>query len=779
VESDFYARYAANGARQRLAEHLKGVADLAKGFAIAAVPANAAFAEAASLAGLLHDLGKYRDEFQTYLKAGDRAQRTTETAHSVYGAAAACFRFNSEAIAFAIAGHHSGLHDEEHLARLISGSKFKADARFPGLIHRAEPTAQIGALPSPPMIEVDDTPEGRRRYEFLTRILFSLLVDADRLNSEKWEKDQALGQPWTRRAMEFHAECLLQRLQAAREERATGHAPDSLNKLRNDIFDACLNRGKESPQGFFALTVPTGGGKTLSSMAFALSHAKCHNLRRVIVVIPFLSIIEQNARDYRQIFGAGQVLEHHSAIERPESARPSDTDLIEEPYQATDADRAMENWDAPVIVTTSVQFIETLFAAATSRARKLHNIARSVVVFDEVQTLPTHLLEPTLDVLRELKHRYAVSFLFCSATQPAFKKSASLKRGFEPGELSEIAPNPATIYQNLQRVSYRIESVDERWDWKRIADRIIAHDQALCVLNLRRQAFETWQAVRQRLQEEGRDDLKNGVFHLSSAMCPAHRLDVLGLSTTPPANNVNARLKAKKHCWVISTQLIEAGVDIDFPLVLRAMGPLDSIVQAGGRCNREGLLKDHAGKPCLGQVIVFYPEDNGLPPGIYAKATLITPNYLVTENLATDPDIFSNYFNELYQVTPTDHVRRGEHTIQQDRSEFNFRKVAERAKVIKDDTVSVIVPYGRAKQLIKSIKEDGPFDRDMHMLRRFQRYTVSLRRGPHSDLAKLEQVAALQPLLPGRLEIPVLSERCYDQHRGVVIENRAPDEFII
>jgi len=784
--------YAHSGSRndysdwQPLSTHLRNVAELAASFARDAQPIHPADSretpgqieclhKTAWCAGLLHDLGKYREEFQQYLKK--ERGRSTETAHAVYGAAAAGHRFDDLVSAFAIAGHHAGLYDMSGLAELVGGSKFRAEQRFAELLALVE--EEIGSLPGFKPLYIGDTEIDKRRHEFTTRMVLSMVVDADRLDSERWEKEQRFGRLWQRATTGLDAEELLQKLLKARDDEVREHPTDDLNSLRNGIFDACLHDGESLPQGFFSLTVPTGGGKTLSSMAFALAHAKRHELRRIIVVLPYLSIIEQNARKYRNVFGQDYVLEHHSAVESGEAPRPSDAD---EPAEASDMEKAMENWDAPIIVTTSVQFLETLFAASPGRARKLHNVARSMVIFDEVQTLPIHLLEPTLDVLRELKTQWGVSILFCSATQPAFKKSTSLKCGFDSGEVSEIAPDPNDLYKKLRRVNYHITLKDNPWNWKTLAEHILAQSQTLCVLNLRRHAFEVWQAVQYLLRERRHQSDLEGLFHLSSAMCPAHRLDLLGLSKAPPPNNIKARLKEKRPCWVISTQLIEAGVDVDFPIVFRALGPLDSIVQAAGRCNREGMLRDADGNPCRGNVIVFHPMDAGLPPGIYSRATSITPSYLDPERLAQDPDMFTRYFNELYQISPTDHAKKGEHTIQYDRGEFNFRRVAEHAKVIKDDTVAVIAPYGAAKEMVKEIREKDRKEEYRIMLRRLQRYMVNVRThaGPTSDYEKLQRFGAVQPLLPERLEIPVLGDPWYktDPPLGVVIENRPLEDYI-
>ncbi len=742
---------------QELEVHLAEVANLAEEFGKAIRPDEKSFAEIARLTGLLHDLGKYRTEFQEYLRK--ERQGGVDTAHAVYGAGKALFGHESLAAAFAISGHHAGLYDTSDLDLLVNGEKYQVRDRLIDILNHA--SEKIKSFELKETLQNGDTPETRLRYEILIRMLFSLLVDADRLNTEEWEKQQLFGSQWKRKVVSFEPLNLLQKLQEKRTEKSNNSKNADIRELRNGIFETCLNKGEKSPQGFFSLTVPTGGGKTLSSMAFALAHAKEHSLRRVIVVIPYLSIIEQNAKEYREIFGKENVLEHHSAVDIPRS----DID----PVQAQDIEKAMENWDIPIVVTTSVQFIETLFSASPAQARKLHNIAQSVVIFDEVQTLPTHLLEPLLDVLRELKNRYGVSFVFCSATQPAFKKTTNLKNGFVDDEIIEIAPNPDILYQSLQRVKYTVERFDSSWTWQDLAQKMIKHNQVLCILNLRRQAYELLVAIRSNLEERNSfSDLDESVFHLSSAMCPAHRLDRI--------NIIKDRLKTGKPCWVVSTQLIEAGVDIDFPDVFRAMGPLDSIVQSAGRCNREGLLIDENGKPRLGEVVVFNPQDGGLPPGIYSTATNITVAHLDITRLATDPNLFKEYFTELYQVSPTDYQRRGSHTIQHERAEFNFRKVDKMARVIKDDTIAVVIPYGKATDIIARIRKGQSFDRED--IRSLQRYMVNLRKGFHSDYDKLK--SALTPLIPERLEIPVLNKLFYDikTHRGVVVENLPPEELM-
>jgi len=554
-------------------------------------------------------------------------------------------------------------------------------------------------------------------------------------------------------------------------EKAAKSQAGELNALRNDIFQQCLEAA-ERPPGFFSLTVPTGGGKTLASIAFALRHAEQHGLRRIIVVIPYLSIIEQNAAQYRRIFDPdheGMVIEHHSAVVVPEDR---------EERQRSPLAYAAENWDAPIIVTTSVQFIESLFGNRPARCRKLHNIARSVVIFDEVQTLPSHLLNPPLNILRELKTHYGVSVVFSTATQPAFRHHAlSLQEGFVDNDVLEITRDTAETFQTLRRVRFRLPAKDETVDWRTLAEEIAERPQALCVLNVRRHAFEVWEALRHTLAPAERDT----VFHLSSAMCAQHRFDLLGDDKEPAVGTIRYRLLNKQPCRVISTQLIEAGVDVDFPIVWRALGPLDAIVQVAGRCNREGELQDANGHPTLGEVIIFRPTENSLPRGIYSIATGVTETLLArvdADTLGTDHTLFEQYFSQLYQYVDTDYTKSGECSIQEDRENWRFREVARKARVIADDTRPVIVPYGAGHDRLVEIRtrpqEKGKPRFNKTDLQRLQRFMVNLHQRDFDHLLALGQI---HPLLPN-LELYVLSEGFYHNHLGLLINQRPTEDFL-
>ncbi len=732
-----------SGKWQPLADHLRNVASLAKQFA-----APLGLAEEAELAGLLHDLGKYRDEFQAYLR-GERGS-SVETQHAVFGAAWAAEDGRSLlASALAVAGHHAGLHDCGELQSMFAKPVLRMKQTLPDLIARFE--AELSPLPVPP--SPPPWVKDELSTEIYARLIFSCLVDADRLDTACWPEA-----PPPDRALETGH--LLREIHAERAEKAAKNPHSPLAALRNRIFDTAIERAA-LPPGFFSLTVPTGGGKTLASMAFALAHAKAHDLRRVIVVIPYLSIIEQNAGEYRRILGENVVLENHSGV------RPRD-DAGEE--EKSRLELVSENWDAPVIVTTSVQFLESLFASSPSKCRKLHRIPRSVVIFDEVQTLPAHLLKPTFNVFRELAANYGTSFVFSSATQPAFRKSAALPDGFDPHELREIAPEPADLFRKLRRVNYHLPKKDENLDWPELAEQMAATPQALCVVNLTRHAKELWERLKQILPDG------DAPVHLSSALCPQHRLALIQI--------IRGRLSAGQPCRVVSTQLIEAGVDVDFPVVWRALGPLDSIVQVAGRCNREG-------RRAAGEVHVFRPLDHKLPPGVYRAAsdqaaiTLATlgSDEAASIRLATDPQLFRDYFQSLYQVVNTDYARRGESTIQEDREQLRYREVSRKAKVIADEGQPVIIardnfnrPY--AAPLIEEIRtrqvSPGQFRFSRDDLRRLQRFMVNV----HSHkFQQLEAMKNIRPLLPN-LELHVLDDGFYHPDLGLVIDNLPLDTFL-
>ncbi|MDP9383610.1 MAG: DEAD/DEAH box helicase family protein [Chloroflexota bacterium] len=452
------------------------------------------------------------------------------------------------------------------------------------------------------------------------------------------------------------------------------------------------------PTGLFRLAVPTGGGKTLSGMAFALRHALHHGLERIIIAVPFISITEQTAGVYRQAFSdtadgesAAAVLEHHSGVR-------GDTDEQGDfhPSQVW-ARLAAENWDAPVIVTTTVQLFESLYANRTSPSRKLHRLARCVIILDEAQALPSHLLSPALDALRQLCDHYGASVVISTATQPAFEEIPQ----FRELPATEIVPDPARHFRVLKRVDYEWRT-DPKLSWDEVAALMREQPQALAVLNTKRDALSLLDAL---------DD--SDALHLSTSLCGAHRRRVI--------KEVRRRITEGEPCRLVSTQVIEAGVDLDFPLVLRALGPLDSIIQAAGRCNREGKLE-------RGRVIVFDPAEGGLPQGSFKVGAQATRTLLGRgEPDPDDPATCREYFRGLLQLLDLD-----ARDIQKLRERFEYPEVSRKFKMIEEDTVGVVVTtYGteeerqKVRRQLEELRHNPASVR--WALRRLQPYTVSVR----------------------------------------------------
>lgn len=685
-----------------LKDHLKAVADLAAEFASVWGGEDRARA-----AGLLHDLGKYRAEFQRYLRSVAQGRRAERVRHSQYGAYRAQ-ELQATDVSLCIAGHHGGLPDLVDLKeRLAEGDPLPiisaAFQDFPLL-------DAVHALPVP-----EDLRRNPLAADLHTRMLFSCLVDADFLDTERHLQPEKAA---LRTEEPLRADELLAKL-IAHIEKLPAEGP--VNARRREVLQACLAAGQSDP-GFFSLTVPTGGGKTLSSMAFALAHAKAYGLRRVICVIPYLSIIEQNAEIFEAVLGGQWVLQHHSLANIDPSRDEDDENLSPDRRYAL---LATENWDAPIIVTTTVQFFESLFANRPSACRKLHNIPRSVIVFDECQTLPPGLLEPILSVLQTLRDRYSVSMVFCTATQPAFERSSRLPQGLD--SVREIVPDPSTLFSALRRTNVRWPRPDQRWSWDVVAEQMRAapNEQALCVVNMRSHARELLNALAAAVGCDVHEAHAHGLFHLSTWMCPAHRLNILA--------EIRRRLRAGQPCLVASTQLVEAGVDLDFPMVLRALGPLDSIAQAAGRCNREGLLHE-------AEVIVFVPEEDKAPPGWYEAGREVTRALLGEGDVSIhDPGIFRRYFGGLYSGGSLD-----QRAIQEKRKHLDFERVAREFRIIHEPTRTVIVKFDeRAAALMRNLEEGYRPTREL--MRQLQPYTVNVYEDFLTDALTSCQAAELLP----------------------------------
>ncbi len=662
------------GAWHTLSDHLATVAALSRSFAD-----RFGAGGIAETLGLLHDIGKFNPDFQRYLLGcwlhqTSGGPRPRSTPHSIYGALTAQ-RNNTPLLAFAAAGHHGGIPDTAALKASL------ASARLPDWMADAE-TALPGTLSAP---DLPEWANDATACEFFVRMLFSGLVDADWLDTEahfnhrKSElRGNAVSMTELWRLFEHDQKSLLDSADST-----SGHP---VNQARREIYEACL-AASSNPQGVYRLTVPTGGGKTRSAMGFALQHAIHHSLDRIIFAIPYTSIIDQNAHTYKGILGEENVLEHHSSVDVPPdpTEKQSEAELRHQ--------LSAENWDMPIVVTTTVQLFESLFSNKPSRCRKLHNIANSVLVLDEVQTLPVGLLQPILDVLKELVEHYAVTLVLSTATQPAISGENPYLKGFT-STLLEMVPDPERHFESLKRVDYDI--VADTWSWERAAKELLEHDQVLCVVNSRRDALELFGLL---------DD--PSALHLSTLMCPAHRRQVL--------TEIIRRLGNKEPCRVISTQVVEAGVDLDFPVVFRAMGPLDRIVQAAGRCNREGKLDK-------GSVIIFTPEDGRAPRGVYGTAmseagiTLSQPGCDLH-----DPAVFDNYFHRLWQSSNVD-----ANGICGLRQRLNFPETADKFKMITEDTVPVVVRWcdPGPGDVLDAVRRKGHVSRDDW--RKLQSYTVSI-----------------------------------------------------
>jgi CRISPR-associated endonuclease/helicase Cas3 len=709
---------------QKLEDHLQSVADMARRF-------GGLFdaGEWACAAGRWHDLGKYSTAFQDRLKKANDPDAHIESVgnrpdHSTAGAQHAVRKLGpaGKLIAYAIAGHHAGLPDGR------SNQKSCLEDRLEKTVPDVSACPDvIRNCPAPGKPPIQLRPKTRGfQAAFFVRMLFSCLTDADFLDTEAFlDPDRSRWRGGYPTLSE-----LAQRLDLhlrALSENADDHP---VNQRRADVLSACRNAAERSP-GLFSLTVPTGGGKTLSSLAFALKHAIRHGMDRVIYVIPYTSIIEQTAAVFRAALGEAAVLEHHSNYDPPAEDRRSRL--------------AAENWDAPVIVTTNVQFFESLFHNRSSRCRKLHRMARSVVILDEAQLLPTDLLRPCLEAVRELTLNYGTTAVLCTATQPALHRREDFPMGLE--DVREIVADPEGLYQSLKRV--RVHNLGPRTDAE-VSELLRQSEQALCVVNTRKHARRLFEAIGPGA----------GHFHLSALMSPVHRAAKLG--------EIRERLKNGARCRVISTQLIEAGVDVDFPRVFRSAAGIDSIAQAAGRCNREGRLD-------WGEVWVFSPEE-GLPTGAFRQNAQAGESVLA--RYADDPlqlSAVAEYFLTLYWrkgEAALDRLRIMER-LEEDAGGLNFpfKEIAGEFRLIREETRPVIVPWNEAAGSVADpfglIREIDGTDRAASLFRRFQRWTVTLY---DREYKALEQAGSLRTAGPGGMFTILTNPEIYDDDLGLRAE---------
>jgi len=719
---------------QLLDDHLENVAHLAAHFA-------AAFSASdwGRTAGLLHDAGKATAEFTARLEG-----RPIRVNHSIFGSrlgAEQCGRLGL-LLSYVVAGHHGGLPD----GGVQEGQlhfRLKQE-RLPDHIE-VSPVVACPADLKPPFTLPRD--QAGFTLSFFTRMLFSCLTDADFLDTEAFCSPQKAGlrNPVANPNHQAQADQLpaLQTDLNRHLDRLLRKAdPTPVNIMRRGVLEDC-RRISASPPGFFSLTVPTGGGKTLSSLAFALDHAVTHGLRRIIYAIPFTSIIEQNAKVFSNILGRANVLEHHCNYQ--------DKDDPEDREYTIRRALAAENWDAPMVVTTNVQFFESLFSNKPSRCRKLHNIARSVIILDEAQAIPTEYLEPCLAALRELVDRYGCSVVLCTATQPALD-DPDLRTALH--DVREIIPHPDRLYAKLKRTHVRFVG---KLSNAKLAARLDEHEQVLCITSTKPQAKTVFEHLVNR----------DGAFHLSTNMTPVHRRHVLSV--------IRQRLREGLPCRVISTSLVEAGVDVDFPVVYRATAGLDSIAQAAGRCNREGRLP--VGPEGGGQVFVYEPDQPPRMPWLQRCASR------AAETLRTMPDadplgleVMRRYFELLYDVQDLD----GKQILKRLNAPLGrelilpFKEVARDFRLIEDEGRTLIIPLepnSNGSELAESleaqrlIRELRHTDFPRSTLRKLQHYAVTVRT---RDLARLQAAGAVETIHD---RFPVLCNMAaYNQDVGLRVD---------
>ncbi len=721
-----------------LQDHVKNTASLAAKFA-----ESFNSSEWARICALFHDAGKARDEWQLYLRRksdywedeANLKSGSNRIEHSAAGAKLAeevLGKGIGRILSYCIAGHHAGLPDlEGDNSSLLNRLEGARTENIQSLFKNMVSTEFLDKNHLSPPWRLNQQEQQSVLMSLWIRMLFSSLVDADYLDTESYmdpERVSSRGKYPSFNKIKKRFDVFIEKKIRGSLENSDSH----VNQIRRHVLDQCRLAGSWEP-GFFSLTVPTGGGKTLSSMAFALEHAIINKKNRIIYVIPYTSIIEQNAQEFRKALGDDAIIEHHSNI--AEEVDNEKTRL------------AAENWDAPVIITTTVQFFESLFAAKPGRCRKLHNIANSIVIFDEAQLVPPEHLKPLLETLDALIAKFGVSAVFCTATQPVFEKQANFHSfpGLRNGKVREIIQDVPSVFAAMKRVALEIpEDLSTPLPWEKLAEDLKKETQVLCIVSDRTSCRE----LHALMPED--------TYHLSALMCAQHRSEVI--------NEIKSKLKKGEQIRVISTQLIEAGVDIDFPVVYRSIAGLDSIAQSAGRCNREGSL-NAAGK--LGRVVLFIPPR--LPPrGILRKASETT-QILLKKGLS-DPishDAFKAYFSELYwKMNSLDVYGICDLLYPQPPDlKIMFRTVANKFRIIDDGIMkTIIIPYKKGADLIGVLRNAGP---SSGILRKLQRYTINVYDRQFEQMRARESI---EEIFPG---IWILRESCmmeYSPKVGLLAE---------
>lgn len=709
---------------QPLEEHLKEVSRMAGEFA-----EKFNNKEMGKIIGLAHDIGKYSNEFQKRLQGStERVDHSTAGAQllmELYG------EFLGKIFSYGIIGHHGGLKDYYG----THGNGSNIEERLKKDVFAYDNYSKEIIFPDSVVPNIQNLLKSQMNFSlsFYIRMLFSCLVDADFLDTERYiniEKSE-------KRGINISIETLMDKLFKGLESMKEGKELTKINQIRNEVLEDCLKAVEHEP-GLFTLTVPTGGGKTLSSAAFALKHAKKYGLERIIYVIPFTSIIEQNANVFRDFLGDEVILEHHSNVDYSDEFGDENHEksLQEERWRL-----ASENWNMPFIVTTSVQFFESLYHHKTSRCRKLHNLAKSVIIVDEAQSIPVDYFKLCLEGLKELSRSYSSTVVLCTATQPYIEQ-------FFIGEEApkEIISRPLKLFEECKRVDvFYLNNISDYELSKRLQD----NEKALCIVNTKKHAHLLYKNISKICGE--------GVYHLSTHMYPAHRKKIL--------EEIRKRLNTEERCLVISTSLIEAGVDISFPYVYRSLTGIDSIAQAAGRCNREGESEDEYGNKINGKVFVFESsEAHAIPKGWMSYTASIGKEIL---NRYEDPlslDAIEEYFKQLFSRDSTVLDKKGIYEeFNKNLLHYNFKETSERFSLIDSQTYPIIIQNKSEAQ--KWVKELQYAQYPLLTVRRLQKYIVNVYQ---YELNKLLYDKSVTLVLDG---LYVLNDdSIYSNEEGLMVE---------
>lgn len=722
---------------QTIQDHLEGTAKRAR-----EMGRDAGIAEITAAAALLHDIGKYSQAFQRRLAgASERVDHATAGAKE----AARLFSTNSiqrilgEILAYCIAGHHGGLPDYGCPFDDESESTLKARLKREVKDYSAyagEIDISKLALPARLPIRLSSETVGFS-LSVLTRMIYSALVDADFLDTETFvnggRKPRGEYEELPVLAEQFSA--FLKRFDRPQNE---------INRRRTETLKTCIERASDPP-GLFTLTLPTGGGKTFASLAFALSHAVRHGLKRIIYVIPYTSIIEQNAAVIKDSLGRYQnhVLEHHSNFDLRGSEADHEGDYGPQSSALVKLKLASENWDIPIVVTTSVQFFESFYANRSSRCRKVHHLAKSVILFDEAQMLPRPYLKPCLYAVAELVRNYGASAVFCTATQPCI--DSFLPDGMAANELIPDVQEQFDFYRRVRVVKQgKMSDAD-------LLAQLNRREQVLCIVNTRKHARELFEGLQ-----------GGGCFHLSTLMCAAHRSRVIG--------EVRQRLADGQPCRVISTQLLEAGVDLDFPTGYRALAGLESIIQAAGRVNREGRRPS-------GDLFVFEPDSEFArrAPAYIRQAAEVARRILDQFEDPVCAEAVERYYREIYTLQEPkafdSHNILGCFEKRTTSPDFDFKTAAERFKLIEENTVGVIIPFDEHVVELLNRLRTSMFPNAV--LRRLQPYTVNIY---ESEYQALVNCGAIEPYCE-RFAV-LCDEDRYDEATGLLVPEIAGGQGI-